>query len=152
MPRIAPITTEQRYSQSAWGMQDQLVLTAVPSTADQSLVGRALTSVGALTVAGDYDILIPISGMISKIECHLKATITAGTVLSELNTTFFLANPTNPATWTPKTGGTGDGSLSTNALQTSTIATLTGEQYAWMRVTLGSSPNVTFTQAEYNGV
>jgi hypothetical protein len=42
--------------------------------------------------------------------------------------------------------------LSDGTLQTSSIATLTGEQYAWLKITVATSSSVIFTQAEYNGV
>lgn len=152
MPRIAPITTEQRFSQSAWGMQDRLVLIAVPATANQSLIGKPLNEAGALTVAGTYDCLIPLAGMVSTVQVHLTATIAAGTASSACSTTYYMPNGTDPSQWTNKTAFSGTGSLTSTTRQTSTLTTLAGEQYAWLRITLASTPNVTFTQAEYNGL
>lgn len=152
MARSVPITNVNKFEQSAWGAQDQIVLTAVPASAAQSLIGKNLTTAGALTVAGTYECLVPLTGLTSILEVHLTATITAGTVASALNTLYYVTNAAAPSTWTNKTAGTGTGSLSTTVRQTSTITTLRGEQYARLTLTLASSPNVTFTQAEYNGL
>lgn len=151
MAKTVPLNDNQKLQQAAFGTQNLLVLVAVPATAPGSLVGKALVDAGALTVAGTYDCLIPLSGIVNKIECHLTATIAAGTASSALNTTYFISNAAVPSMWTAKTAGTGAGSLTTASLQTSSISTLAGEQYAWLRITLASSPNVTFTVAEYNG-
>jgi hypothetical protein len=152
MARSVPLSEVKKYEQSAWGAQDQIVLVAVPAAAAQSLVGKNLTTVGALTVAGTYECLIPLSGIVTQCEVHLTATIGAGTVSSALSTLFYVTNAAAPSTWTNKTTGTGTGSLVTGTRQTSLLTTLRGEQYARLTLTLGSSPNVTFTQAEFNGL
>jgi hypothetical protein len=152
MARAVPLTETQRFNQSAWGAQDLLVLTAVPAAASQALVGRELTMAGALTVAGTYEVLVPLSGMVSVLEVHLTATISAGTVSSALNTLFRVNDGAAPSTWTNKTAGSGAGALASGTRQTSQLTTLRGEQYARLTLTLGGSPNVTFTQAEYNGL
>lgn len=152
MPRPVPLTEVKKYEQSAWGAQDRIVLVSVPAAAAQSLVGKALSSAGALSVAGAYECLIPLSGIATILEVHLTATIAGGTASSALNTLFYVDNAAAPSTWTNKTTGSGAGSLSTTVRQTSTITTLRGEQYARLTITLGGSPNVTFTQAQYNGI
>jgi hypothetical protein len=152
MARAVPLTEVQRYNQAAWGAQDRLVLVSVPAAAAQSLVGKNLVDCGALTVAGTYEVLIPLSGISTALEVHLTATIAAGTVSSALNTLYYVSNASSPSTWVNKTAGSGAGSLTTTTRQSSTISTLRGEQFARMTLTLASSPNVTFTQAEYNGL
>lgn len=152
MARNIPLTEMQKYMQAAFGTQDRIVITAVPSTAAGGLVGKTLVEAGALTVAGTYECLVPLTGLTSLLEVHLTATITAGTVTSSLNTLYYVSNATSPSTWTNKTAGTGTGSLSTTVRQTSTLSTLRGEQFARLTLTLASSPNVTFTQGEFNGL
>jgi hypothetical protein len=89
--------------------------------------------------------------MVSTLEVHLEGVIT-GTITSDLNTTYFITDVTDPATYTVKQAASNDGVLSDGTLQTSSIATLTGEQYAWLKITVATSSSVIFTQAEYNGV
>lgn len=152
MARTMPLTEMNRYMQAACGAQDRIVIAAVPSGAAGDLVGKYLSDAGALTVAGAYECLIPLSGLTTILEVHLTATIAAGTASTALNTLFYVSNAANPSVWTNKTAGTGAGSLSTTVRQTSTISTLRGEQFARLTITLASSPNVTFTQAQYNGI
>lgn len=152
MARAMPLSEMNRYMQSAFGAQDRLVITAVPAAASAGLVGQNLANAGALTVAGTYELLIPLSGLTTVLEVHLTATISAGTVASSLNTLFCVTNAASPSTWTNKTAGTGTGSLVTGTRQTSQITSLRGEQFARLTLTLGGSPNVTFTLAEFNGI
>ena len=151
MPRAVPLSEVKKYEQSAWGAQDRIVITAVPAAASQALVGQPLSGAGALTVAGTYECLIPLAGMATICEVHLTATIAAGTASSALHTLFYVDNAAAPSTWTNKTAGSGTGALSSTVRQTSTLTTLRGEQLARLTLTLGGSPNVTFTQAQYNG-
>ena len=88
MPHQIPLNTEQRFQNSAWGMQDQIVLMAMPAGVSPALRGVALVNAGTLNIAGDYHCLIP----------------------------------------------------------------LTGEQYAWLKLTIAAASSVAFDQAEYNGV
>lgn len=154
MPIRIPLLDNLRWMQAAFGGQDQPTLIAVPSGADASLVGKTLTAAGALTVAGNYDILIPLSGIGSRLEVHLTATIGASTATSALSTTYFIppASLSTPSAWTNKTAATGTGALTSTVRQSLVISNLAGEQFAWLRITLGATPNVTFTQAEYNGL
>lgn len=151
MPNVPPLSTEQRFQNAAWGMQDQIVMMAVPAGVSPALRGVALVNAGTLNIAGDYHCLIPLTGMVSTLEVHLEGVIT-GTITSDLNTTYFITDVTDPATYTVKQGASNDGVLSDGTLQTSSIATLTGEQYAWLKITVATSSSVIFTQAEYNGV
>jgi YD repeat-containing protein len=146
------LTDTQRLAQAACGVQNLLVLASVPTGADQSLRGRALSQVGALTAPGNYDVLVPLAGIASTMQVHLTATIASGTASTSCSTTYLLTQVTDPSGWTTKTAFTGTGSLTTTVRQTASLSTLAGEQYAWLRITLASSPNVIFTQAEYNGV
>lgn len=145
-------TLVERLNQAALNGQGHLILAVVPATAANELVGQTLVTAGALTVAGVYRCLIPLAGMVSTLQVHLTATIAASTASSDLDTLYLVESATTPAGWTKKTAGTGDGALTTVTLQTSTITTLRGEQYAIMDITLGATPNVTFTRAEYNGI
>ena len=151
MPHQIPLSTEQRFQNSAWGMQDQIVLMAMPAGVSPALRGVALVNAGTLNIAGDYHCLIPLTGMVSKLEVHLRGAV-VGTITSDLNTTYFIPTLTDPTTYVAKQTASGDGALSTNTRQTSSIATLTGEQYAWLKITIAASGSVAFNQAEYNGV
>lgn len=152
MARKVPLSEAQKYQQSAFGTQDLITLVTVPAAASGDLVGKTLTGAGALTVAGDYECLIPLSGLTSFVEVHLIATIAAGTVSSAMHTLYYVADAANPAGWTNKTAATGTGSLTSTVRQTSTLTSLRGEQFARLKLTLASSPNVTFTQGEFNGI
>lgn len=143
---------DQQLMQSALNGQGRLILAVVPALAEQSLRGTPLTEAGSLTVAGVYRCLIPLAGMVSTLEVHLTATIGASTATTDLDTLYWVENASDPTTWTKKTAGSGDGALTTTTLQASTITTLRGEQYAVMDITLGASPTVTFTRAEWNGI
>jgi hypothetical protein len=133
-------------------MQDQLILVAGPATLPGALIGKRLLDLGALTIAGNYDCLIPLEGMSNRVEVHITATIAGGTATTDLDTLFYVTNAADPATWTLKQAGTGDGALTTTVRQTSQLTTLAGEKFARCRIVLGGSPNVTFTLAEYNGL
>lgn len=151
MPHTIPLSTEQRFQNAAWGMQDRIVLMAMPAGVSPALRGVALVNAGTLNIAGDYHCLIPLTGMIAKLEVHLRGTVT-GTITSDLNTTYFIPDLTDPAGYVAKQTASGDGVLSDTTRQTSTIATLTGEQYAWLKITVAAASSVAFDQAEYNGV
>ena len=99
--------------QAALGGQRFLVLTSVPATAAQSLVGKRLLSAGALTVAGDYFCRVEIGGL-SSVYVHLTANIGAGTAESDITTTFLPDAGVTDATLHAShayQGFTGDGAL-----------------------------------------
>jgi hypothetical protein len=152
MARVVPLTEQKKYDQSAWGAQDQLVLTAVPAAASPALVGKTLVGAGALTVAGVYECLVPLTALKTALEIHLTATIAAGTASSAAHSLYYVTNAALPSSWVNKVAATGTGSLTSTTRQSSTISTLRGEQYARVAITLATSPSVTFTQAEYNGI
>lgn len=152
MPRIVPLTTEERFQNAAWGMQDLLVLVAVPAGASPGLVGTQLVHAGALTVAGTYDCLVPLTGVTIKGELHLTATITSGSASSAVHTLYFVSDMLDPSSWVTKTAWSSAGALTTTVRQTVSLSTFAGEQFSLLRLTLASTPNVTFTQAEYNGI
>lgn len=143
---------QERTSQAAWGAQAPLIIAAVPTGGDASLIGQNLVDAGQLTTLGVYRCLIPISGCVSSIQVHLTATFASGTVTSDLDTLYWVRTPSDTSTWSKKTAGSGDGSLTTTVLQTSTIGTLTGEQFAVLDITLATAAACTFTRAEWNGL
>lgn len=143
---------DAKFAQAAFGAQGPLIIATVPSGAAAGLIGTLLVDAGALTVAGVYNCLVPLAGCVSTCEVHLTATIAAGTASSAVDTLYWVRDPQNSTNWATKTSATGDGSLTTTELQTSTISTLAGEQYALVAITLATSPNVTFTRAEFNGL
>src|SRR5690348_6107769 len=130
--------------QAALGAQHYLYLTAVPSGAAGNLVGMRLIDAGALTVAGVYKCGLNLSGLATAAYLHLKATISAGTATSAAVTTYKDGATTYQSF-------TGTGAMTTTVLQDASLATLKGEQAGVVSITLASSPNVTFTMAEYNG-
>lgn len=154
MARVVPISDAQKFNQSQWGAQDRIVIAAVPAAAAGSLVGKALLDAGALTVTGAYECLVPISGFRAGLDVILTATWSGGTVTSALNTLYYVSNAALPSSWTNKTAGSGAGAMTTATRQTSTLAaaSLKGEQYARVTLTLAGTTSVTFTQAEYNGL
>jgi hypothetical protein len=127
-PRFA-ISDTAKERNAIFGSQAPLILAVVPAAADQTLVGKTLTDAGALTVAGVYRCLIPLAGMVSAVKVLLKATISAGTATSDVDSLYFTNQPQQPATWVKYTAASNDGSLTTVTLQTVTI-TPAGEQWA----------------------
>lgn len=142
---------DDQYAQAAWGGQGPLVLAVVPTAAAQGLVGTNLVDAGQLTTLGVYRCLIPLAGMVSEVQIFLQATFGSGTVVSDIDTLYWVRSPNDPTTWTKKTAGSGDGSLSTTVLQSATLSTLAGEQYAVVDITLGTAAACTFTRAEWCG-
>ena len=142
--------------QAAIGAQRALYLTSVPSGAAQNLVGQRLIDAGALTVAGDYYCKVDIAGL-ATVRTHLTATIGAGTATSQVTTAHFvsggnLSDATLSAAPYQYQAFTGTGGLVSTTKQTATLAAGLGEQWAIVKITLATSPNVTFTQAEMNGL
>ena len=151
---IIPTTqgNESRLLQSACGVQDRLVIIAVPATASAALVNQPLAG-QTLTVNGDYECLVPLSGLVTAVEVHVMATLTTKTASTDLDTLYWVSDLDDPTTWTEKTAGTGTGALSTTVRQTSLISTLRGEQFARFTLTVaGAAGSVVVTQAEYNGI
>lgn len=142
---------QERTNQAAWGAQGPLIIAAVPSGGDASLVGQNLVDAGQLTTLGVYRCLLDISGCVEAIQVFLTATFGSGTVASDLDTLYWVRTPSSTSTWSKKTAGTGDGPLSTTVQQASTISTLAGERFAVLDITLATAAACTFTQAEWNG-
>jgi hypothetical protein len=136
---------------SMLGVQAPLIIASVPAAGDRSLIGKALISAGQLTVLGVYRCIIPIAGLVSELQVHLTATFASGTVSSALDSAYWAQNPDDASSFVAKTSGTGDGSLTTTVLQTSTL-TPAGEKYAILDITLATAAACTFTRAEYNGM
>jgi len=151
MARPVPINEIQRFSQAAWGIQDELVIVAVPTAGDQSLVGKRLNG-QTLSVDGVYTCLIPLSGAFNTLEVHIRATFASGSVTTAgPDSLYFVSNAASPSSWTVKTSGTGDGALATTVRQTATLTGMAGEQYAMVTLTVATSAAPLITQAEYNG-
>lgn len=151
MPQQISIGESQKIIQGAIGVQRRIVIAKVPATAEGSLVGKTLLEAGALTVNGIYRCLLPIAGLAAVLEVFLTATITGGTVTSDLDTLYFVGNSVDDSTWVKKSAGTGDGPLATGIMLTPTISTLRGEEYAVLDLTLAGVTSVAFTVAEFNG-
>jgi len=143
-----PSTLERN---AALGAQGPILIASVPATGDRSLIGKALISAGELDVVGVYRCIIPIAGLVSELQVHLTATFASGTVSSALDSAYWAQNPDDASSFVAKTSGTGDGSLTTTVLQTSTL-TPAGEKYAILDITLATAAACTFTRAEYNGM
>ena len=145
--------TERATEQAVLGGQYFLSLAEVPASASRDLIGKRLVDAGALTVVGDYWCVIDLGGLFTGAYVHLKATIAASTASSEVDTVYaqgFVRE--RPSSGTAYQGFAGDGALASTVLQTSSLTTLKGERYGRVKITLGAAPNVTFTQAEINGL
>ncbi len=145
------LSTEDRFKQAAFGGQGPIRIAVVPSGGNAGLIGTNLVDAGQLTVLGVYRCLVPLTGLVSGVSVFLQATFASGTVVADLDSLYWVRSPTDPTTWTKKTAGTGDGSLTTTVLQTSTLVPA-GEQYAVLDITLGTAAACTFTRAEYCGL
>lgn len=151
---IIPTTqgTESRLLQSACGVQDRIVILAVPTNASAALVNQPLAG-QTLTVNGDYECLIPLAGLTTAVEVHTTATLTTKTASTDLDTLFWVSDLDDPTTWVEKTAASGTGALSTTVRQTATLASLRGEQFARYTLTVaGAAGSVLVTQAEYNAI
>lgn len=139
------------------GAQRRLVLAETPAGAMEALIGLYLDEAGALTVVGDYYVVAPIGGL-ANVTLNLTATIAASTAttagsksLYAIKTADGNAKPSALLTAYGYQAITGVGALVTATLQADTL-TSKGEKYAVIKITLGAAPNVTFTQADMNGV
>ena len=146
------LADQDKLLQSALGGQDYLRYASVPATAAQTVFGtgepgQRLIDTPKITVAGTYTALISLSGMVTQLEVPLTATIVHGTVTVSLVTLY-------KDRTTAKTTGGGGGLLTSAARSTLTVTDPSGEQYALLRIVVADSGgvDVTFTQAEYNGI
>lgn len=128
--------------QSFLGLQDELVFKTVPVGAE-ALLGK-LVKGSNITVAGTYTCEMRVDGL-SAIEVHLTATLTASTVTSSVFTTY------NDGV-TAKQNFAGVGALVSVTRQSSTLAANKGEKLVVVSLLVGAAPNITFTQAEINGL
>lgn len=117
-----------------------------------ALSGRRLIDLAADIAAGYYTALgpgtyyvkFPMNGMAS-INVYLTATFSGGTVTTS-------AYSTMKDEATQSQAFTGTGAMTTNTLQTATLSTPKGEQFAVVQIVVGSGASVTaFTLAEYAG-
>lgn len=151
MPRKVPLNEIQRFAQSAWGAQDNIIIYSVPAAGVMSLRGQPLLG-ATLAVDGDYYCVIPLSGVFTELQVYLKATFASGTVTSAgPDSLYMVADWNTPSGWTAKTAGTGDGALTSTVQQATTLTGMKGEQYAMLKVTVAGGASALFTQAEYNG-
>lgn len=149
--RQVPLTEIQRLQQAGQGTQDGLVIIAVPTAGNQALRGARLLG-ATLAVNGIYYCLVPLSGIFTSLQVHLKATFSSGTVTSGgPDSLYLITDFTDPTTWTVKTAGTGDGALTSTVQQDSALSGMAGEQYALVTITIAGGASAVFTMAEYNG-
>lgn len=152
MPYKVPLDPYQRFQNAAWGAQDRLVIISVPSAAAHGLIGQPLFG-QTLTVAGDYQCLIPLAGLTTNLQVYTRATFASGGVTTAgPDSLYYVADPKAGGTFTVKTAGTGDGALVTATIQASTLGTFNGEQFALFTITVDASTSAEFTMAEYNGI
>lgn len=141
MPRTSYAQSSQ---QADTGLQSELVFTAVPAAAAQTLVGQRVNG-AALTVNGDYYADIDVSGL-TELEIHLRATLAGGaTCTTDIYTTY--ADEV-----TKKTAFAGIGALVSATIQTATLAATKGPRLVRVKLTVALAGTVTFTLAEINGV
>lgn len=155
-------TTDHKVLHSRFGAQERairgyqapLIIVEAPSGATaQATLGKALAGL-TLTVDGDYVCLIPLGGLAGSLKVHLKAQLTSMTATSAGPDELMDFNPrvTNVADAVVLSSGTGDGSLTHDTDQTSTL-TLTGALYARVVISIAGSPtSVVFTYAEAVGL
>lgn len=150
MPASLTPGQNQTVLQSQIGAQAPILVASAPAAA--AIVPGTLLNGLTLTVAGLYRCLIPIAGLRTRVQVHLIATWTGGTVSSDLDTLYLTTNPADPSTWTKKTAGSNDGSVTTATRQTALLETLNGERFAVYDLTLTGTTSVAISQAEYNGI
>lgn len=152
MPSSVPLDVNQRFQNAAWGVQELLTIIEVPAAASASLINQRLLG-QVLNVNGDYKCLIPLSGITTTLQVHVRATFASGSVTTAgPDSLYYVSKAQAGETFTVKGAGTGDGALSTTVIQTSTLASFNGEQYALFVITIGGGASATFTLAEYNGL
>jgi len=146
------LNDQDKLLQSALGGQDYLRYASVPATATQVVTattgepGQRLIDTPKITVAGTYTAIVSLAGMVTQLEIWLTATIVSGTVTTSVATLF-------KDKTTAKTSGSGSGVMANATRQNLNITNPSGEQYAVVTIVVtGATPDVTFTQAEYNGI
>lgn len=133
----------QANQQSVTGVQGELVYSAVPAAAAQTLIGQKVNG-SVLTVNGDYYADIDVGGL-TDLEAHIRATLAGGaTVAVDAYTTY--ADET-----TKKTAWTGVASLVTDTILALTLSNPKGSRVSRFKFTVAAAGTVTFTLAEYNG-
>lgn len=149
LPRNLELSTAQIIEQSYTGVHGALICISAPAAAALGpLSGKVLT------VLGTYRCVIPIAGLKSSVQVHLRATIVTTTVTSSGPDS--LAQEAEGDTNANiqlhiRTAGTGDGALVSATAQTATLVP-GGEKWALYDLVLsGGAGTVTITRAEYNG-
>lgn len=111
-------------------------------TTEESLV-KKLTDMGAISTAGDYYFHIPVGGA-SLVQITLRTTAISGTV-----TCTFYRTLSDGVT----IKGTATSLTTPSSTQSTTeIATLAGERYGIVKITVAAASSVTFDQAEYSAL
>ena len=147
------LTNAERDRSATLGVHSPLYFAEVPAGAE-SLIGTKLVG-STITIDGDYVVLIPMFGITTTLKVHILAQLTSMTLVSAGPDTLHLFDPlgTNISAAVAFTLGTGDGSLTTNTLQTTTLTGMLGEQYARMTLTAGAAPtSITFDIASFHGI
>lgn len=135
-----------------------LILSAVPATADQSLLGKALLDAGALNVAGEYRCRIQTDDW-SAMEVHLKPTAVAGTFAPTLEALLWHEGTPGTPVAHPDTANYADAGVNfvANTYQGLALATLKGVTKVDLKFTVpGGGGSITFASAtgiaEFHGL
>lgn len=131
------------------GTHGPLIITEAPAGAS-ALVGTPLLA-ATLTVDGDYHCLIPIAGLATQLNVHVKPQLDTATLSSDLmECADFDPRSVNVADAEELTAGSSDGALSDDTEQVAELL-ITGALYARYTLTVASAGSVTFDRAEYVG-
>lgn len=141
---------EKLDEQALRGGQGFIFIADAPAGA-AGFIGKTLIDAGQLNVLGTYKCLVPLAGMVSRVDLFLKATFASGTVTTTFDTLYYVKDRKDPSSWTAKTGATDEGAMTTTVLQDCYIDTLRGEQWGLLTIVLGTAAACTFTQGEYCG-
>lgn len=140
---------QEALDNSSFGIQRHVVLNSGPSVKNRDM--PRLIDAGPLA-DGTYYARLCVGGT-SKLNLQLKATFAGGSVTVTAVTTFAPLGTDDDPTLFARTlqSFTGTGALVTTTLQTSTIATMQGEQIAVVKIVVAGGAAPVFTQAEING-
>ena len=122
-----------------------LVLSAVPATADQSLIGKALLDAGALSVAGEYRCRIETHDW-NDIQVHLKPTAVTGTFAPTLDGLYWHEGTPGTPVAHPTLTDAGVNFVA-NTYQLLTLASLMGVTKCDVKFTIPGGGAITFASA-----
>jgi hypothetical protein len=133
---------------STFGLQRALVINSGPGKTNTNFP-RFIDS-GPLADGTYYARVC--SGGTSKLNLQLKATFGAGSVTTSAVTTMVPGQDDDATLFARQLQAfAGTGALVTNTLQTSTIATMQGEQFAVVKIVVAGGAAPVFSIAEING-